>query len=132
MNDILALVEFRFFMLKRLNQLPALVKFFCRKLRRMAKKDRNEHGYTIYQRGDEFYVQEDKGMPALTVSDFSKLTPDKLLFVLKPDRVFLLHSHPFSTHPLPSELDLQTAMRFRDCYREVCCVVVGKKYYMFY
>ena len=118
--------------IKAFRELPPIVKFFCRLLRKLAKKDSNEHGYTIYQRGNEFYVQEDKGSPALTVSDFSKLTGDKLLFVLKPDRVYLLHSHPFSMYPCPSVLDLDTAERFREYYAEVVAVVVGKMYYVFY
>ena len=116
----------------KFHSLPPTVKFFCRRLKQLAKKDRDEHGYTIYQRGDSFYIQQDQGSPALTVSDFSSLTGDKLLFVLKPDRVYLLHSHPFSSHPAPSLLDLQTAERFRNFYVDVTCVVVGRKGYWFY
>ena len=119
--------------IKAFRELPPIVKFFCRHLKRMAKKDTNEHGYTIYQRGSDFYIQQDKGSPALTVSDFSKLTPNKLLFVLKPDKVYLLHSHPFSVYPFPSVLDIDTAARFRENYAaEVVAVVVGRKYYVFY
>lgn len=118
--------------IKAFHNLPPIVKFFCRKLLKLAKKDKDEHGYTIYQRGDDFYIQQDQGSPFLTVSDFSPLTGDKLLFVLKPDIVYLLHSHPFSSHPMPSLLDLQTAVRFRDFYRNVVCVVVGRRGYAFY
>lgn len=131
--ELLAIIELRFVMQKLFRQLPPEVRFFCRKLKRLAKKSKSEHGYTIYQRGSEFYVQQDQGSPALTVSDFSKLTGDKLLFILKPDRIYLLHSHPFSNHPVPSMLDIETAARFRDYYSNtVCCVVVGKKSYWFY
>ena len=118
--------------IKAFRELPPIVKFFCSLLRKLAKKDYNEHGYTIYQRGNEIYIQEDKGSPALTVSDFSKLTGDKLLFVLKPDRVYLLHSHPFSSYPIPSALDIDTAARFRENYTDVVAIVVGRKYYVFY
>ena len=117
---------------KAFRELPPIVKFFCRRLKRMSKKDTSEHGYTIYQRGNDFYVQEDRGSPSLTVSDFSKLTPNKLLFILKPDKVYLLHSHPFSVYPLPSVLDLDTAARFRENYAEVVAIVTGRKYYCFY
>ena len=115
--------------------LPDVVKQHLRLLRKLSTKNpATEQGFSIYFRSSEYYVQQDNGLPALTVSDFSQLSPEKLLFVLKPDHIYLLHSHPFSEHPSPSGLDISTAQRFREYYRdsEVTCVVVSKKGYYFY
>ena len=114
---------------KIIKQYPRIVQKLIQKLKHGTRRAKNEKGYTVYFRGKEYYIQKDHGEGCLTVSDFSKLTPDKVIFVAQPTEVYLLHTHPFSAYPYPSPLDLDTAKRFRDYYRNarVHCVVIGRK-----
>ncbi|MCD6483407.1 MAG: hypothetical protein J7K83_04040 [Candidatus Aenigmarchaeota archaeon] len=114
---------------KIVKKYPRIVQKLIQKLKHGTRRAKNEKGFTVYFRGKEYYIQKDYGVGCLTVSDFSKLTPDKVIFVAQPTEVYLLHTHPFSAYPYPSFLDLDTAKRFRDYYKNarVHCVVIGRK-----
>ena len=111
--------------------MPFEVKILARLLMKKARKDRNrEQGYTVYYYDNEYYIQEDNGLPMLTVSNFSNLKPEKLKFIIKPNKIFLLHTHPFSDYPLPSTFDIDTIFRFCDYYKcPVVSIIIGRKGY---
>jgi len=115
--------------------LPPVVKAYIKRLQESIRSySDDEQGYSIYRKNQIYYIQKDNGSPALTTSNFKKITPLELQIITNPTHIYLLHTHPFQTYPSPSALDLQTARRFRNFYSraKVVCVVISKKYFVLY
>ena len=94
----------------------------------LARNSVKEHGYTLYIKCNKMYVQRDKGSSFLTVSDFTKITKDEIEYVLYPDKVILMHTHPFQLIATPSLYDIKTLKTFKEYYTnaEVDAYVIGR------
>jgi len=112
--------------------IPDVVQSCIDKLKELANNDINEHGFSIYFRGDNDYVLfTDHGSGLLTVSSFVKcdnINPEYIPYLVQPTSVWLMHTHPFQDNPLPSSMDIDTSERFRNYYNcPVYCCVIGRK-----
>lgn len=116
---------------KPTKKLPLVVRTCLIILDYLANNRSDERGYSVYFKDRDFIVLEDVGEGFLTTSQFmhsDRIDPDVLPFLLTPTAVYLMHTHPFQEKPSPSQLDLDTAQRFRDYYDcPVYCIVVGRR-----